>query len=1173
MVRIRYIGSFFLLIVSALTLHTQVIIHKPSDFRADVNLRRNSNIDGNNIRATLFNSGYSGNPTGQANYINYEWPKNTGRIYIAEIDILLGGEVIDNNGDTIVIVDLPQRRTDPSTGNSWNMEPVPGFINPQQNEIARSDNKNSWPTAAQGGWRDKRTDPLDPGWVGSWNGFFGKNILNADQEFYYVTSDDLYKRHPYTPDTTDPTRGGLGLIMNVRTFAWSQVLINDIIFSIHDIINDGTKTIRKACFAMMVADWVGGENSPDDYPYVDLQTATTFLTDKDRVGSTAFGSSTVGVASVKYLETPGNQVNGIDDDGDADDYPELIAQISTPDSTIPHFSASDFLPRTLRPGDKIVLIEPQTYNRIISSYPENGGTVYSLGKEYILPANGIILREDTLNNGYDDDLDGLIDEKESLHLYHINEITQTTKPVRYINYLRFSVGDTIKRGFVVPGVNASWNYRNVAPMIDESRDDGFDNDNDYDVFLDDVGMDGVRGTGDEGEGDGVPTSGAGTEFPGEPDIDKTDVNETDLIGITSAVQIQGKGFLNFNTTPDYGFWNLFMIPGKINLVRVDGEWDTYVSSGYFPLLPGQRQRMAVSIAIAGGGTTKDEDIQSVIQKQKQAENAYRADYQFAQAPLQVTVTAVPGDGQVTLYWDDIAERSFDRYISKIGGNPRDFEGYKIYRATDAAFLDAKTITDAYGVKTLLRPIAQFDLNNGIKGLHPIDINGVKFNLGTDSGLKHEYVDRDVVNGQRYFYAVTAYDCGYTPARIPPTETPIQVNVSIDGTITHGTNVAIVRPTASAAGYLPPEIESLTHVSGSATGTVSFAIVDPTKVKGGHEYELTFKDTTYKEGTVDVFKTKSFSLRDVTDGRFLLIDDSTVSSGAELPLTDGFRVILNNYEQNVSINTLKTRWNNPEVFGFRFSVFTYLTTKGVTNPSDYLIVFGDVGFGISKDTVLWGTRFPSKPVNFKVINLNENREIEFVFSERDTLNGGAGKLSMDTVTGRTDAIYFLERDRNGKFQFTWQFSLYYKDKTLRNPGIGDTAFIVLNKPFLSYDVYRFKMRGMGISPEKAKASLEKIRVVPNPYVAAAAWEPRNTYSSGRGPREIHFINLPAECTIRIFNVSGALVKKIEHRSSFMNGTEIWDVLSDENFEIAYGIYVYHIDAPGIGQKTGTFAIIK
>ena len=145
--------------------------------------------------------------------------------------------------------------------------------------------------------------------------------------------------------------------------------------------------------------------------------------------------------------------------------------------------------------------------------------------------------------------------------------------------------------------------------------------------------------------------------------------------------------------------------------------------------------------------------------------------------------------------------------------------------------------------------------------------------------------------------------------------------------------------------------------------------------------------------------------------------------------------------------------------------------------------------------------------------------------------------------------------------------------IRNPQPGDTVRIFLNKPFLSVDEYEFTMKNSVISQEKAKGGLKNIRVVPNPYIAAETWEPRNTYSSGRGPREIHFINLPSKCTIRIFNISGALVRKLEHSAQNENGTEIWDVLSGEKFEIAYGIYVYHVEAPGIGNKTGTFAIIK
>lgn len=1154
------------MITFSCSVYGQVLTHKPSDFRGDVNYRRNSNVDGNNIRTTIFNSGYSGDPSNRPDYIEYEWPKNTNRIYIALIDILLGGEVKGNDGETTYLVEVPTGRTDPTTGNSWNIEPVPGFVDPQQSEIARSDNSASWPSFVQGGWRDKRSDPIDPGWIGSWNGFFGKNIFNADQEFYYVTSDDLYKRQPYTPDTTDISRGGLGLQMDVRTLAWSQVLINDVIFFIHDIKNDGTKTINKTSFLMFVADWVGGDN-PDDYPYVDLQTATTFLTDANRIGAEAFGSSPVGVASIKYIETPGNQVNGIDDDGDADEHPELIASITgNAENVIPHFTSDDFSSRTIRPGDKIVLILPDSYDRLITTYPAGGGIVKSLDKEIVLPPSGISVSEDTLANGYDEDLDGLIDEKQSLHLFHVNEIAKTTNPVRYINYLSFAVGDTIKRGFIVPGENAAWNYQNVAPMIDESRDDGFDNDNDWVAFLDDNGLDGVRGTGDPGEGDGKPTSGAGTEFPGESSIDKTDVSETDLIGVTSAFQIND-GILSFNTTPDKSLWNLLMIPGKINLVRQVGEYQTYVSSGYFPLLPGQRQRMAVSIAIAGGGISGNADIESAIKKQAEAQKAYNADYQFAQAPLQVTLTAIPGDGQVTLYWDDVAENSFDRYIDKIGGNGKDFEGYRIYRATDAAFLDAKVITDAYGVKTLMRPIAHFDLTDGITGLHPIDINGVKFDLGDDNGLKHEFIDRDVQNGQRYFYAVTAYDFGYAPAMFAPSETPIQVNVSTDGTMTYGKNVAVVRPSAAAAGYLPPEVESFSHTKGGASGTIGFQIVDPYKIKNGHEYEITFRDTVYKENKKDIFKTTSFSLKDVTENNFILKNDKRIEVGDEISVTDGFRLTLDNI-QTISLNKSKTTWNNPDVYSFDFSKFLFLSHEGVEFPNDYKIIIGDVGIATSKDTTLTISRYPAKPVNFKVINVTQNKEIEFVFSEKD---GSDGKLSIDPVTGKVDAIYFLEKDQTGKKRFTWQFILNLKGN--RNPQAGDTLSIVLDKPFLSYDVYNFKMKGSAISTDKAKDELSKIRVVPNPYVAAETWEPRNTYTSGRGPREIHFINLPAQCTIRIFNVSGVLVKTINHETVFENGTEIWDVLSDEKFEISYGVYVYHVDAPGIGQKTGTFAIIK
>jgi hypothetical protein len=99
-------------------------------------------------------------------------------------------------------------------------------------------------------------------------------------------------------------------------------------------------------------------------------------------------------------------------------------------------------------------------------------------------------------------------------------------------------------------------------------------------------------------------------------------------------------------------------------------------------------------------------------------------------------------------------------------------------------------------------------------------------------------------------------------------------------------------------------------------------------------------------------------------------------------------------------------------------------------------------------------------------------------------------------------------------------------------------------------------------------------VPNPYIVANSFEALNPYADGRGPREIHFTHLPAVCTIKIFNMRGQLVRTLEHNTpSASNGTEIWDVRSKDNLDVAYGVYIFHVDAGKVGQKIGKFAIVK
>ena len=49
-------------------------------------------------------------------------------------------------------------------------------------------------------------------------------------------------------------------------------------------------------------------------------------------------------------------------------------------------------------------------------------------------------------------------------------------------------------------------------MIDESRADGIDNDQDWILLQNDTGLDGIEFSGDFGDGDGQPTSGDGDQL-------------------------------------------------------------------------------------------------------------------------------------------------------------------------------------------------------------------------------------------------------------------------------------------------------------------------------------------------------------------------------------------------------------------------------------------------------------------------------------------------------------------------------------------------------------------------------------------------------------------------------------------------------------------------------------
>nr|MDA3814245.1 hypothetical protein [Candidatus Cloacimonadota bacterium] len=132
---------------------------------------------------------------------------------------------------------------------------------------------------------------------------------------------------------------------------------------------------------------------------------------------------------------------------------------------------------------------------------------------------------------------------------------------------------------------------------------------------------------------------------------------------------------------------------------------------------------------------------------------------------------------------------------------------------------------------------------------------------------------------------------------------------------------------------------------------------------------------------------------------------------------------------------------------------------------------------------------------------------------------------------------------------------------------------------------------------AKSDMEDIYVVPNPYIGQSKFDGRieKDYTGDRS-RRIWFVNLPEDCTIKIYTLAGDLVDKVVHHggegvdivnpSVALNqnklkqsdltatGMEPWDLLSQNNQIIAAGVYLFSVKNHDSGDiKVGKFVIIK
>lgn len=134
-------------------------------------------------------------------------------------------------------------------------------------------------------------------------------------------------------------------------------------------------------------------------------------------------------------------------------------------------------------------------------------------------------------------------------------------------------------------------------------------------------------------------------------------------------------------------------------------------------------------------------------------------------------------------------------------------------------------------------------------------------------------------------------------------------------------------------------------------------------------------------------------------------------------------------------------------------------------------------------------------------------------------------------------------------------------------------------YKGYPTYRFKIEPdlatTQLNPTERVNSLKSINVVPNPYYAYSAYE------TTQFTNVVKVTNLPNKCTVTIYTLDGRFIrqyKRDEAPGSTFGRTDApyntyqvipdleWDLKNDKGIPIGSGVYLIHVEVPGVGERT-------
>ena len=431
-------------------------------------------------------------------------------------------------------------------------------------------------------------------------------------------------------------------------------------------------------------------------------------------------------------------------------------------------------------------------------------------------------------DGIDNDADGLTDEKRD------NQPTAIVGPKAGItdmtNYLKHY-------GKTEAELKSHWDAdedQDWTDGIDLNNNGKYDSDEDAgdDLGLDGVGPADLNYTGPDADGTECNHKPDFVEGLGcEPNFAFVDIDESDMIGLTTFRMFQvpphtsEKGW----SKDDEGMFKMMSSNDFIEWLGETTNLVEFFAAGIFPLYKGLTERISMALLYAydplDGLNSTTHSAPLLFRSKEVVQAIYQTDYRFAMPPIMPTLTATPGDGKVILSWDDLSDtRTHDPFVK----NVNDFEGFKLYRATDKYFQDCEVITDGYGTPMFKKPLYECDIKDGKTGFTNFGmVNGMGYYLGSDKGITHYYVDNNVNNGQTYYYGLVAYDYGLSDVGggITPSENTLIVDLDeYDNIRKLSRNVKVVTPHQTAIGYISPNItfpdEKKKNINGTAISAAS-----------------------------------------------------------------------------------------------------------------------------------------------------------------------------------------------------------------------------------------------------------------------------------------------------------------------------------------------------------------